>query len=84
MCTTRLGSFSRVSTREKGTKIAESSSPACTFNIRVLSSGMEIHSTPSRLTLSACQKLGFFSSTTRSPRSHSLMIKAPEATGSWA
>ena len=79
--TVRFGSFCSSATRENGTKIAASSSPACTFSMRVLSSGTEIHSTPSRLTRSASQKFGFFSRITRSPRRHSLTVKAPEATG---
>ena len=55
MTTVRFGSACNSATREKGTKIAASSSPACTASMRVLSSGTDIHSTPSRLTLSASQ-----------------------------
>ncbi len=79
--TVRLASFFSSSTREKGTKIAASSWPACTLSMRVLSSGTEIHSTPSSETRSACQKFGFFSRITRSPRRHSLTTNAPEAIG---
>ena len=68
-------------TFENGTKIAASSSPACTFSMRVLSSTREIHSTPSSLTRSACQKFGFFLSMTRSPRFHSTRLNAPDAIG---
>ncbi len=76
--TLRLASFFSSSTREKGTNIAVSSCPACTFSMRVLSSGTEIHSTPSSFTRSACQKFGFFSRMTRSPRRHSLTVNAPD------
>ncbi len=62
-------------------KMPQSSSPACSLSTRVLSSGTEIHWTPSSETRSASQKFGFFSSTTTSPRFHSFMVKAPEETG---
>src|SRR5690606_3431960 len=53
----------------------------CTMRMRVLSSVTETHSTPSRLTLLACQTFGFFFRITRSPLRHSSTVNPHEVTG---